>query len=608
MKTLHPKQHRHPLALCVSSGGRTALASALAGLLSLSVYGQFVPGSGGSIPDIAPLQGVANQIPGLLVERNDRQNNYYGGGTSTNLDLEFPPPSSYGASSYKLQRSPGALSTWEDILTTASPDQDNFSFSPGGSYSYRLVVQGGEKNGYVSNAVSAAASAVDTRFAAWGLDESMFISGTMWPWVGRGLTARFTVRKLSDDSEVTDGLSYQWYRVNPKSGAMTAIPGATGATYITTEDDLGGYGHLCRATGNGTTVGGYGQVMSSAGVLVPNDSYASGLTAYGFYLNLHKSVPSLSPADLILRYWGDAGEQKVAITSVTASEGNAVFWIAASIPTGVSELTLDNESDIWGLGSEMGPDHFMQSLQITIPSEGFAPEIDVENPGGTALTDGTGSQGLGKVIVGKSSSATKFTIRNSGTANLTGLAITKAGTHAADFLITQPASTTVSPGGSTTFTVKFKPGAAGARTCSIRIASNDADENPFDITLTGTGMAPVPDIDVQQPKGKSLVDNKSSRSFGKLKVGGKTKSMAFTIKNTGSAALKAIAVKKGGTHAKDFTVIAPTKTRLSPGASTTFRVTFKPRAAGPRKATLKIRSNDPNEDPFDIVLKGRGTK
>src|SRR5204862_73933 len=42
---------------------------------------------------------------------------------------------------------------------------------------------------------------------------------------------------------------------------------------------------------------------------------------------------------------------------------------------------------------------------------------------------------------------------------------------------------------STSFTVTFTPTAAGARAAAIHIASNDADENPFDISLTGTGSA-----------------------------------------------------------------------------------------------------------------------
>ena len=49
-------------------------------------------------------------------------------------------------------------------------------------------------------------------------------------------------------------------------------------------------------------------------------------------------------------------------------------------------------------------------------------------------------------------------------------------------------STTVAPGGSTTFTVTFTPSASGTRNATLHIASNDADENPFDVALSGNGL------------------------------------------------------------------------------------------------------------------------
>ncbi len=115
-----------------------------------------------------------------------------------------------------------------------------------------------------------------------------------------------------------------------------------------------------------------------------------------------------------------------------------------------------------------------------------APEIVVEQAA-TNIADG-GSQSFGSVNVGSNTSLV-FTIRNSGTADLTGLVITKDGTHQADYTITANPTSPVTPAGSTTFTVQFAPGAAGARTAAIHIASNDADENPFDINLSGTGVA-----------------------------------------------------------------------------------------------------------------------
>jgi hypothetical protein len=119
-----------------------------------------------------------------------------------------------------------------------------------------------------------------------------------------------------------------------------------------------------------------------------------------------------------------------------------------------------------------------------------APEIAVEQPLGTNLVDGSSTIDFGSVDAGSSSSNYIFTIKNVGNADLTGLALTKSGSHSGDFTIGNLGTTTVAPGTSTTFTVAFSPAALGNRNAMLHIASNDADENPFDIGLTGTGAGP----------------------------------------------------------------------------------------------------------------------
>jgi uncharacterized delta-60 repeat protein len=121
----------------------------------------------------------------------------------------------------------------------------------------------------------------------------------------------------------------------------------------------------------------------------------------------------------------------------------------------------------------------------------LVPEIAVEQPAGTTLVDGSASIDFGTVVPGKASFCT-FTVRNAGTASLTGLAVSEDGVNSGDFRVDDLATTNLAPGASTTFAVMFKPSAAGPRTAAIHIASNDADENPFDITLTGAGFGNSP--------------------------------------------------------------------------------------------------------------------
>lgn len=125
------------------------------------------------------------------------------------------------------------------------------------------------------------------------------------------------------------------------------------------------------------------------------------------------------------------------------------------------------------------------------------PEIELEQPSGTALVDGSATTTWQALPTGGTAVAAPYVIRNVGVANLLNLGLTKSGTHAADFLLGSLSTTTLAPGESTAFTVTFSPdaGASGTRTATLQVASNDVDENPFDIALSGTAYSTTLDAD-----------------------------------------------------------------------------------------------------------------
>jgi hypothetical protein len=129
----------------------------------------------------------------------------------------------------------------------------------------------------------------------------------------------------------------------------------------------------------------------------------------------------------------------------------------------------------------------LTSPEATVSISSNGPEIAVEQPAGNDLTDGTGVVDFGAVGRGKNVSVL-FTIKNKGTANLTGLSITFDGANASEFKVMALPRPPVAPGGSTTFVVRFAPKALGVRTAALHISSNDADENPFDLSLTGAEL------------------------------------------------------------------------------------------------------------------------
>jgi hypothetical protein len=91
------------------------------------------------------------------------------------------------------------------------------------------------------------------------------------------------------------------------------------------------------------------------------------------------------------------------------------------------------------------------------------------------------------VLVGQSASL-EITVTNTGNLALSGLAVSKDGTHPADFQIGTLTSATLDPAESLTLTVNFAPSNKGLRTANLRLASNDPTEPSFLIPLSGTGF------------------------------------------------------------------------------------------------------------------------
>jgi hypothetical protein len=153
---------------------------------------------------------------------------------------------------------------------------------------------------------------------------------------------------------------------------------------------------------------------------------------------------------------------------------------------------------------------------------------------------------------------------------------------------------------SSSFKVRFTPKSPGEKSTVLRFRFPDRSET-FDVVLTGTCTAP--EITVKVPGEGDLKNKKSTVDFGGASSGPPVKK-TFTIKNTGKAWLKSLQVTLGGGDKGSFKITQPEKVKLKPGAKTTFTVTFTPRAGSRQIAAIRIKSNDADEDPFVIALKG----
>ncbi|MBN8458981.1 MAG: choice-of-anchor D domain-containing protein [Verrucomicrobia bacterium] len=141
------------------------------------------------------------------------------------------------------------------------------------------------------------------------------------------------------------------------------------------------------------------------------------------------------------------------------------------------------------------------------------PEIDIEFPEGSPLADGSGTVDFGDTTVGTGPRIYRdVTIRNTGSANLTGLFVSIDGPAAGDYLISQPASMTLAPGATATVALSFLPTAEGTRSATLHVASNDVNEGSFDLFLTGSGKVP-PTITTTSPLPPGMVNTPYNLAF-----------------------------------------------------------------------------------------------
>ncbi|HMP76150.1 MAG TPA: choice-of-anchor D domain-containing protein [Kiritimatiellia bacterium] len=349
---------------------------------------------------------------------------------------------------------------------------------------------------------------------------------------------------------------------------------------------------------------------------------AAGATA-GWYMisNLAVSASAAGTTNLSLR-WVKSGTTAMRLDDVLlqGSAGSPSF-----IPGYSNRVVAGTSQSVTGLTA--GSTYYFRVLATnayctsdysstqSVTTTVSAPEIAVSGNGNN-IADGSVAPAIsnhtdfGSASVAGGTVTRTYTITNSGTANLTLGTVTTSGTHAADFIVTAQPSSPVTPGGSTTFQVQFDPSATGTRSATVSFTNNDADENPFNFAIQGTGTAP--EIAVSG-NGNDIADGDSTPSltdhtdFGDVLVDGGTLTRTYTITNSGNENLTLGTVTTSGTHAADFIVTAQPSSPVAPGGSTTFQVQFNPSAVGTRTAEVSFTNNDADENPFNFTIQGTGT-
>ena len=214
---------------------------------------------------------------------------------------------------------------------------------------------------------------------------------------------------------------------------------------------------------------------------------------------------------------------------------------------------------------------------------------------------------FGSVNVSTSSEASIVTVSNTGTGDLLIGTLSLTGINNTEFSIGLDgcSDTTLSPSENCTTEVDFSPDTEGAKSATLSIPSDDPDENPVNVPLTGTGAILIPDINVVP----------TSHDFGGIEVDGYSDIFTFTVTNTGTGDLTLgtdtadiMITGTNGLESEEFFIEDDTCTGsvLAPSESCEIQVDFWPFEEGAKSATLSIPSDDPDENPVDVSLTGQG--
>ena len=152
---------------------------------------------------------------------------------------------------------------------------------------------------------------------------------------------------------------------------------------------------------------------------------------------------------------------------------------------------------------------------------------------------------------------------------------------------------TLKPGEDHPIDLSFTPATFLDYSATLVLTSNDETDPEVTVPLTGTGIsAPMPDIDLST----LAVD------FGPA---AELATRVVTITNRGSAPLHLGTVAQSGSSA--FALLTdPSGNTIAPGDDVPIVLSYTPPNADGDSGTLTIPSDDPDEDPVEVVLLGNG--
>ena len=314
-----------------------------------------------------------------------------------------------------------------------------------------------------------------------------------------------------------------------------------------------------------------------------------------------------SPVTRVLVIRNDGGAD-LALTPLSTADlplgfvvtsGPAASNLAPGEATAVSiQLQATASGAFSGSVAIVNSDSDENPFDLTLQGSVAAPEI-------TILLDGTEIADGGTIDFGDTSVGTPaervIAIRNDGVAPLVLTEIVAASLPAGFELVSAPASLEVAVGQTVELTVRMAADEVSSPAGTLMIASNDSDENPYDLLLQGSVRLPLPDITLLI--GGSIIVDGGTVDFGLTSLGSPV-DIVLTIRNDGEHSLSLPAIDPGSAPAGFAITLTPAATSLLPGQEASLRVQLLATTSGQHVGSIAIVSDDPDENPYDLNLVG----
>ncbi len=257
------------------------------------------------------------------------------------------------------------------------------------------------------------------------------------------------------------------------------------------------------------------------------------------------------------------------------------------------------------------PEIRIQGRQTAHPGNP-APTFSLINDGDTTPTSSDGTL-FRDTAVGDSFDML-VRVHNDGDGDLTFSSPTITGSS--DFSVVSLSIAGLAAGASRDFTIRFRPSSFGAKTATFSLPNNDSNENPYNFSLQGTGLAPeirISGRSVSTAGYDNIVDGATGVSvpegtdFGTVRVSAGENENEFRISNDGNDSLNISNPRLTGAGAAHFSFKGVDSLfNIAVGNSRDFTITFDPSVEGTHDAVFLIDSNDPDERTYSFALRGVG--